>query len=107
MIDPQLPWSSDVDFQLICIADPRSIARSHRTVTWSAAVVTSFLLSNIPLIIGKILAIAPPIDRPPINPQLTWSSAVDCLLICINDPIYITPTDPVPRSPLYSAVDCQ
>ena len=36
------------------------------------------------------------IDKTLINPQLPWSSVVDCWLICIAHPIYIAPTDPVP-----------
>ena len=57
MINYQLPWPSDVDFQIICIADHISIARSHLPVSWSADGITGIMLSNIPLIFEKILAL--------------------------------------------------
>ena len=110
LIDPQVTWYSDVNFQLIFISDPRSIASYHWPVPWSAVVVTGLLLSNIPRIFEKSVHLHSPIDRPPINPQLPWSSDVDCWLIRIADPIYITPTYPVPWSPWsprYYAVDCR
>ena len=43
-------------------------------------------------------------DRPLINPQWPWSYTVDCLLICIADPRYISLTDPVPGLLLSSLV---
>ena len=45
------------------------------------------------------------IDRPPIDPQLPWSSAVYCWFIRIADPISINTNNPVPRSSRSSAVD--
>ena len=74
--------------------------------------VPSLLLSNLlpgflialPLIFEK--NIDSPIDQPLINPQLTWSSDVDCIFICITNPRSIDPTDLVPSLLLLSLVFC-
>ena len=47
-----------------------------------------------------------PIDRPLINPQSSFSSAVDFQLICITDSRYIASTDPVPGLLLLSLIFC-
>ena len=49
----QLPCSYGVGFRFICIVDPRSIACSNQPGPWSSAVVTGFLISNLPLIFEK------------------------------------------------------
>ena len=50
---------------------------------WSSAIKCA---SDFLIFLLQLLSI---IDRPLINPQFTWSSSVDCLLILISDPIYI------------------
>ena len=161
LINPQLNCPSGVSCQLICIADPIYIARSHWPSPWSTDVVTDIVILNL-LLIYEILHCScipqlidtwwilndrslllfifywfallnpdiflPPtwslvcfcchyssaikyssdsrnfpfhllstIDRSLINPQLPWSSVVDCQLIRISDPISIAPTGRVLR----------
>ena len=58
LINRQLPWSYAVDYWRIRIADPRSITPSHPYSHWSSAVIIGLMLSNIPLVFEKFLALA-------------------------------------------------
>ena len=57
---------------------------------WSSATKYSPSLKN------SSLHLHSTIYRPLIDPQSPWFFAVDCRLLHIADPIYISPTDPVP-----------
>ena len=52
------------------------------------------------------LQLYPTIDIPLIDTQLPWYSVVDCQLIRISDPRFISPTDPAPGNFLSSMVFC-
>ena len=55
---------------------------------------------------NKSLHLHSTIDIPLIDPKLSWYSTVDCRLIRISDPIYISPTNPVPGLLLLSLFFC-
>ena len=105
LIDPQSPWFSAIDCQMIRIADPIYISPANP--------VPSLLLSS-PVFCYQTflwfyknsLQLHSLIDRPLIDPQLPWSSSINFQLIQIVDPIYISPTDPVPGLSLSSLVFC-
>ena len=89
LIYPQLTWSSSVNFQLIHIVDPISIAPTQPV---SGLLLLSLVLCyKIFLLFPKnSLHLHSTIDIPLIDPQLTWSYYVNFRLICISDPISIT-----------------
>ena len=108
LINPQLPWSSSVNFLFICTSEPVSITRSHQPVTWYAAVVTGLLLSNLPLIFENFPCTCTP---QLIDPWLILNYPGLLMLISnwfasLTTDLSLAPTDPFIGMLLSSMVFC-
>ena len=105
LIYPQSTWYYAVSCLFIIITDPIYITTYDR-VPGILMLSPVFCYQIFLWFSENSLHLHSKLYTPLINPQLHWSSAVYCQLICIADPIYISPTDPIPGILLLSMVLC-